>query len=276
MNHFAWSWKQDGIRINAQGWNPPQVKGVVCLIHGFAEYGGRYRPLAKDLCAAGYAVIAPDLMGHGESEGKRGHVLSYEFHLDTVKVLLDEAATRFPGTRIFLYGHSMGGGIVTNFLLKRKPAIAGAIVTGPLYRVGFEPPAFKVFLAKLMRSIYPAFPEKANLDTDGLSRDKEVVRAYNQDPKVHNQITAGAFLGMFEAGLWDIENASQLSVPMLLMHGTADKLTSPEGSKEFAMRAPADLLESCWWEGYYHELHNEPEADRKKVVQKIVSWLDAH
>lgn len=274
MNHFEWNWQQEGETFFAQGWNPAQTKGVVCIVHGFNEHSTRYTHVAERLCNAGYAVLTYDEFGHGKTTGKRGHVPSYESFLDSVKIILDEAETRFPGVKKFLWGHSMGGNIVTNYVLRRQPNIAGAVATGPLFKLGFEPPAFKVFLAKMMVNIYPAFTEKAELDSQSISRDKEEVRKYDADPFNHGKITAGTFLGFFEAGKWALAHAADLKIPMLVMHGTADKLTSPEGTKEFAASAPQNLVSLKLWDGYYHELHNEPEPDRTNAINYIISWLD--
>ncbi len=276
MNHFEWTWQQEGEIIYAQGWSPPQTKGVVCIVHGFNEHSTRYKRAAEELCAAGYAVLTYDEFGHGKTSGKRGHAASYDSFLDSVKTILDEAETRFPGVKKFLWGHSMGGGIVANYVLRRQPSIAGVIATGPLFKLGFEPPVFKVFLAKIMVNIYPAFTEKAELNSDAISRDKDEVRKYNADPFNHGKITAGTFLGFFQAGKWALAHASELKIPILLMHGTADKLTSSEGSKEFAASAPKALVTLKLWEGFYHELHNEPEGDRNEVFAYITNWLNGH
>ncbi len=274
MNHFEWNWQQEGETFFAQGWNPPQTKGVVCIVHGFNEHSTRYAHAAVRLCAAGYAVLTYDEFGHGRTTGKRGHAPSYDSFLESVKIILDEAETRFPGVKKFLWGHSMGGGIVTNYILRRHPNIAGVIATGPLFKLGFEPPAFKVFLAKIMVHIYPKFTESAELDSDAISRDRNEVRKYNEDLHNHGKITAGTFLGFFEAGKWALAHASELRTPLLLMHGTADRLTSPDGSKEFADKAPKNLVTLKLWDGFYHELHNEPEPDRSEVIAYMTNWLN--
>ncbi|HWB64272.1 MAG TPA: lysophospholipase [Chitinophagales bacterium] len=275
MNHFEWNWEQEGRKIFAQGWSPPQTKGVVCIVHGFNEHSTRYARAAEALCNAGYAVLTYDQFGHGKTEGKRGHAPSYDAMLDSIKILLDEAGTRFPGVRKYLWGHSMGGGEVINFLLRRSTAdLNGAIATGPLLRLGFEPPAFKVFLARIMQNIYPAFTEKAELDADGISRDKEEVRKYNADPYNHGKITAGMFFGFYNAGRYALEHAAELKTPLLLMHGAADRLTSPGATKEFADKAPQNLVTLKLWDGFYHELHNEPEPDRTEVMNFIIKWLN--
>lgn len=276
MSHFTFNWQQEGETIFAQGWAPAQPKAVVCIVHGFNEHSTRYAHVADTLNNAGYAVLSYDGLGHGQTTGKRGHAPSYDATLDSVGRIVEEAKTRYPGLKVFVYGHSMGGNIATNFVLRRQPAIAGLVATGPLYKLGFEPPAIKVALAKIMVNIYPKFTEPADLDINGLSRDKAVVDAYAKDPYNHGKITAGTFLGFFEAGKYAIAHAADLKVPALIMHGTADKLTSPEGSKEFVANAPKNLISSKWWEGFYHEIHNEPAADRKQVLDYIINWLDAH
>lgn len=281
MNHFEWNWVQEGLKIYAQGWNPPQTKGVVCIVHGFNEHSSRYEHVAIRLCNAGYAVLTYDEFGHGKTEGKRGHAPSYQALLNSVKIILDEAENRFPGVRKFLWGHSMGGAIVINYLEQNNPRlvggqahISGAVATSPLFRLAFKPNPIKVFLARIMKSIFPKFTEKANLDSNAISRDKEEVRKYNTDPYNHNRITAGFFWGIHTGGENALQHAAVIKVPLLLMHGTADRLTSFEASKEFAAKAPADLVTFKIWEGYYHELHNEPEPYRTEAINYIINWLD--
>ena len=275
MNHFEWNWTQDGTRFYAQGWNPTQTKAVICLVHGFGEHCGRYAHVAERLGKEGYAVLAYDQYGHGHTEGPRGYSPSLDASLNSVKIILDEAETRFPGVPKFLYGHSMGGNMVLNFLLRRKPKIAGAIVTSPWLRLAFDPPALQIFLARIMRFIYPKFAEQAKLDTSTLSRDKVEVRKYETDPLVHGTARAGTFFDTYNAAQWALQNANELEVPLLLLHGTDDKLIAFSGSEEFAAAAPKDLVKFIPYQGFYHELHNEPAADREKVFLDEIAWLNS-
>lgn len=275
MNHFEWNWTQDGTRFYAQGWSPVNTRAVICLVHGFAEYSGRYAHVAERLGREGYAVLAFDQYGHGHTEGPRGFSPSLDASLDSIKVILDEAETRFPGVPKFLYGHSMGGNMVLNYLLRRKPKIAGAIATAPWLRLGFDPPAIKLFLARIMRVIYPKWPEKAELDTTAISRDKAEVRKYETDPLIHNTARAGTFFDTFNAGKWALEHASELNVPLLLLHGTDDKLIAFAGSEQFAADGPKELITFKPYPGFYHELHNEPAADRERVFLDEIAWLNS-
>ena len=275
MNHFEWNWMQDGTKFYAQGWSPNQAKAVICLVHGFAEYSGRYAHVAERLCKEGYAVLAFDQYGHGKTEGPRGYSPSLDASMDSIKHILDEADTRFPAIPKFLYGHSMGGNMVANYVLRRKPQIAGVVLTAPWFKLGFDPPAFKLLLARLMKNIYPKWPEKADLDTSVISRDKEEVRKYATDSLIHNTARAGTFFDTYNAGKWAIEHAADLQLPMIILHGTGDKLISHAGSEEFAKKAPSNLVTFVSYPGFYHELHNEPAADREQVFSTIIGWLNS-
>lgn len=274
MNHFEWSWQQEGYKLFAQGWTPPQTKAVICLVHGFGEHSGRYTDFAKNMNENGIAVLAIDQFGHGKTDGPRGFSPSLEASMDSIRILLEEANTRFPDVPKFLFGHSMGGNMMLNFLLRKKPNVAGAIASAPWMRLGFKPPMIKILLAKTMKGIYPKWPEAANLDTSMLSRDKEEVRKYETDPLVHNTARAGTFFDTYSAGEWLLENAAELNVSLLLYHGTKDGLIAFSGSEDFVKNAPKDKLTFVPFEGYYHELHNEPQAERKLVYATIVDWIN--
>jgi alpha-beta hydrolase superfamily lysophospholipase len=275
MNHFEWNWSQEGEEFYAQGWSPANVKAVVCLVHGFAEHSGRFAHVAERLGKDGYAVLAFDQFGHGRTTGPRGYSPSLDASLDSIGILLTEAEKRFPRLPKFLYGHSMGGNMVLNYILRRKPKINGAVATAPWLKLGFDPPAIKLMLAKVMKNIYPKWPEKADLDTNAISRDKEEVRKYENDPLVHNTARAGTFFDTYNAGLWAIDHAAELTIPVIILHGTDDKLISHSGSEQFAAKAPPALLTFKSLPGYYHEIHNEPAADREKVFVEIVTWLNS-
>ncbi len=273
MKHFEWNFTQEGIKLYGQGWSPEFPKAVIVLIHGFGEHSTRFAHVARFFCEHNIAFLAYDQFGHGKTEGKRGYAPSYEASLDSVDRMLEEAAARFPGIPQFLYGHSMGGNVMLNYILKRKSKIKGAIASSPWLRLGFEPPAFKLFLAKFMKNIFPAFPENAALDTSAISRDKEEVKKYINDPLIHGTVRAGTFFETFNAGKWALEHADELKVPLLLQHGTGDKIIAYSGSQDFAAKAPKQYLLFKSYEGFYHELHNEPERDRQDVFNYMLTWI---
>jgi len=241
------------------------------LVHGIGEHSGRYVQVADSLTQAGYILISFDLRGHGKSEGPRGHTPTYEALMNDIFSLLEVANQQFPQLSFFLYGHSLGGNLVLNYILRRQPQFKGVIVTAPWLCLAFEPPAFKIILGKITNQLFPAFSQKNGLDTKVLSHDAEVVHAYENDPLVHDHISARMFIGIYQSAQWALEHASEFSLPLLLMHGGDDKIISVEASHEFADK----INENCTfkiWDGFYHEIHNEPE--KEKVFKFMVDWLD--
>jgi acylglycerol lipase len=175
---------------------------------------------------------------------------------------------------MFLYGHSFGGNVVLNYVLRRQPQdLAGTIASAPWLRLPFAPPKAQVIVGKIVRSLYPSLQQNTNLDATAISRLPEEVKKYQADPAIHGKITPALFFSSYEAGLWAIETAANWHTPLLLMHGTADRLTSFEGSKDFAAKAKGDVTFKAW-EGLFHEIHYEPE--REAVFSTTIDWIKAH
>lgn len=261
-------------KIYAQSWEIDHPKGFVGIIHGMGEHSGRYTHMASFLNEHGYSAFAMDHIGHGKSDGKRGHVKNYDLLLYTVQVFLDDINNRNQQKLpVFLFAHSMGGNVLTMFLIQRKPAIQGAILSAPWYRLAFDPPALQLFLAKLMMNIYPAFSNESKLDVSTISKDPIEVQKYLDDPLISSSITPAFFLPAFKNGLWAIQHAQEIKIPVLLYHGTADRLISPEGSKEFKKNG-GDNIELKLWEGVYHEGHNDLE--KLEIMGYMTNWIDHH
>jgi len=234
---------------------------TVIQVHGLGEHGGRYQPVAEHMVGHGIAFLGYDHAGHGKSSGARGHIPSYEHLLDEVDLAINLAEEMHPGLPLFLYGHSWGGNIALNHLLRRKPKLTGAIITGPWLKLPSEPPAFKVLLGNMMRKMWPSFSQDTNLDHRMLTHDQAMNAAYKADPLVHSKISALNYFSSADAAQYALQNAGNLDLPTLLMHGKDDAITSCKGSQEFAQKAKqVRFLE---WEGLYHEIHNEPEAKEK-------------
>jgi alpha-beta hydrolase superfamily lysophospholipase len=262
----------DGLRLYGQIWEPEQVpKAALSLCHGLGEHSGRYRQVAEFLGRYGYTVLAVDLRGHGKSQGRRGHIPSYALVMEDIDAQLKETTRRFPGLPTFLYGHSLGGAFVLNYALRWRPSLAGVIATGPGLRPAFTPPGWKVRLAKALYHIWPALSMNNEVDRRMLSRDPDVVRAYEADPLVHDRLSPRLGIDLLQAGEWAVEHAKGCPLPILIMHGGADGLTSASASQQFA-KAAGDLCTFKIWPGLFHEIHNEPE--RNDVLMFMVGWLE--
>ena len=272
MKHTEWqSQSADRLQLFRQSWAPEsEPKAVVTLIHGFGEHSSRYAHVAAALAAQGYALVTGDHRGHGLSQGLRGHTPTYDHLMDDIAALLGEAARRFPDRPRFIYGHSMGGNLALNYVLRRRPNLDGAVVTAPWLRLAFEPPRWKVAIGRAVNRMYPTLLQDTGLDHSALSRDATVGQAYGADPLVHGRMSARMFTSIYAAGLWALAHAAEFSLPLLLMHGGADRITSAQASREFSAKAPNCSFKI--WEGWYHEIHNEPE--QQQIFQAITGWLN--
>ena len=196
MIHQEHRWASKNTKLMyAQSWCPEgEIRGVLCIVHGMGEHSGRYAHVAEFFGKHGFATIADDHYGHGKSQGKRGHVASFEYFLEGVDNLLEEAEKTFPGIPKILYGHSLGGNIVLNYVTRKSPDLAGVVSTSAWLKLYMTPPRFKVWLAKKMDNIFPSYAENNGLDVTRISRDPEVVKKYKTDPLVHKKISARTFL----------------------------------------------------------------------------------
>jgi len=265
----------DGLTLHAVEWKPEiKPKAAILLVHGIGEHTGRYQHVAKTFTDAGFALTGFDLRGHGQSEGIRGHSPSYDALMEDINNGLKIVRDTYPGVPVFLYGHSLGGNLTLYYSVTQKFLPAGAIVTSPALGVTVPISTVKMLVGKIMYSIFPTFQMKNGLDPNDLARDTNVGLAYSADPMVHTYTTARLGLDLLNSGSYIIEHAANIQMPILLMQGTLDKLVSPELTKKFADRAPTQFVTYREWEGYYHELHNEPE--KADVLQVMIDWLNSH
>jgi alpha-beta hydrolase superfamily lysophospholipase len=273
-NEFGWQ-TADGLNIFAQVWIPEtEVKAVVCLVHGLGEHSGRYKQLPVDLTDSGFVLFAYDQRGHGQSEGKRGHTPSYEAYLNDITKLLLEANKRFPGKKLFLYGHSMGGNLVINYALRFPSSrISGVIATGPWLKLSRPLSPFMNKMAFFLNKYYPSFRTLHSIKSTDFSKLKLKTEDYEKDKYMHPWISARTFICIRDAGLWALNHASEFKFPILILHGGSDKVTSPESSKEFVSKVKTDCTLKIF-DDLYHEIHNEPR--RNEIFSTLIDWLDSH
>ncbi|HSQ18076.1 MAG TPA: lysophospholipase [Anaerolineales bacterium] len=273
MKHTELGWKAlDGLNIFAQTWEPDSPpKAVICLVHGLGEHSGRYAHVAETLNRGGYAVIASDLRGHGKTEGKRGHSPSFNAFMDDIAILMGEYAQRYAGLPCFLWGHSLGGVLVVNYVLRRKPKLTGVVITSPGLKTSISDQKMKIQFAKIAGKFMPEMSMPTGLDAKLISRDPAVVERYVNDPLVHGTATLAMAKYTIEAIPWAYAHASEWDLPVLIMHGDADAIAFVSGSEEFASKIAQDCTLKIW-PGLWHETHNEPE--KEQVLAYALGWLD--
>ncbi|AEE49462.1 alpha/beta hydrolase [Haliscomenobacter hydrossis] len=261
----------DNVNLRCLVWDHVEPRAVIALVHGMGEHCARYTHVADYFNQQGYALMAYDQRGHGESGGPRGHSPSFDALLDDLALFLRKVEKEYPNTPIVLYGHSMGGNVVLNYTLRRKPAIRGLVASSPWIELAFAPPAWKVSAGRWLKVLIPKLSMLNELDIKFISRDPQVVAAYQKDPLVHTRITPSMGYEMMQAASWLNTFVGEMPVPTLLFHGTEDGLTSHLASRAFAQRVQGPLT-FVEYQGLYHETHNEPE--KAEVLARINAWLD--
>jgi acylglycerol lipase len=264
----------DALTIYHQAWLPDgDLKAVVILLHGLAEHSGRYAHVAKALTDAGYAVHALDHRGHGKSDGKRTYVKSYADYQRDILQFRRLVELRHPDLPVFVLGHSMGGNLALGHVLDHQAGVRGVALSAPALAPGTDLSPTKIKLAKLLGKIAPGLrPEK--LSADAVSRDPAVVAAYVADPLVFNgKVTAGAAAALLGSMESFPARYTELRLPILLQHGTADALVDIAGTRQLEAGAVNAKVTTHYYDGLYHEVFNEPE--QAAVLADTVAWLDS-
>lgn len=262
-----------GHKLFAQSWAPDnEPKGVITLVHGFGEHCLRYTPYLEFFVADGYAIVGFDHYGHGQSDGKRGTVKSYNSLLNDIDLAVEKTKELFPNVPQFIYGHSMGGNLAMNYVIQRKPQIKGAVFTSPWLTLTKEVNFVAKGAASILQHIIPNFTMESGLDTKYISTSEEEVKKYVDDPLNHGRISMRLFYHITKSGIWAMLNADKIEIPALFMHGSADQITSPKATR-LAATANTRLFDFVEWPDRYHELHNE--SIRPELAAKVMEWFKA-
>ncbi|WP_027391155.1 alpha/beta hydrolase [Aquimarina latercula] len=257
-------------QLYGQYWLPTNCKAMVLLVHGMGEHSGRYSDhVIPELLSKQIGVITYDNFGHGKSSGKRGHCPNYDSLMDTIDAVYQKSREIVNNLPVFLYGHSMGGNLVINYLIRKKPEVTGVIITSPFLRLAFQPPKWKMTMGKMFQKIAPSVTLPSGLDVKAISRIADEVEKYENDPLIHDRVSTNFTLPIIEAGIWVISKAAFVEKPVLIVHGTADQITDYRASQEFAEKN--DLISFIPFKGGYHELHNDLE--KEKFLLTITNWI---
>lgn len=266
----------DGTAFYIRGWEPnnKKPKALIALIHGLGEHTGRYLHVGKTLTDAGYAIVGFDLRGHGRSGGSRGHFPSLATIMQDIRQFFKYLVQRYPDVPHFLYGHSLGGLLSLAYALQYPNGLQGVIVTGAGLRSPLQQQTVKVAMVKVLASFLPGVTVPSGLLAETISRDPDVVKKYVNDPLVHDKTSMGFGKSALSAIDLCFTSAREFKPPLLIMHGSADKLTDPGGSEDFAKLASENNNDVTLklWDGLYHEVHNEPE--KAEVFKMMIEWLD--
>lgn len=256
-------------------WVPVEMEpsAMVCVIHGLGEHGGRYAELAEYFAQQKWGTLAIDLVGHGLSPGWRGCVRSYEDLLEDISSANGWLVKEYAALPIILFGHSMGGNLVLNYLLRREPLPRLAIATGPMLRPANPPSRIFIRVATMLASVCPHFRLKAPVRAKGLTHDVEQQQAYQRDALIHRKFSLRLGAALLESGQWALDNAQRLPIPTLVAHGGSDTLTCPRATEEFARRSNS-MCTLKVFDGLFHDIHREIE--KSIVLGFFAQWIHQH
>ncbi len=265
----------DGYQLFAQSWLPNRSPAaILAIVHGFGEHSGRYGNVVTEMVARNIGVVGFDLRGHGRSPGQRGHINSWDEYHGDLQAFLNWLTEQGYGESTFLLGHSLGSLIVAEFMLSEPKDLAGVVLSSlGVDPVGIAKPLI-VTIARLLSRPWPTFPVRLSLDPRLLSRDRQVVQAFNADPLVHGMTSMRwgtetlAVIERIKA------SASGINVPLLLLHGTGDRINSLAGARAFFRKVSPTKGEFRSYVDSLHEPHND--LDQKKVVADIANWMYKH
>lgn len=266
----------DGLKLYTQHWPLDDPQAFVLLVHGFGEHIGRYNYVAEALNAAGYAAIGLDHRGHGQSEGQpRASVRSMSLYVDDLVLLWEKARAAYPHKPCFVLGHSLGAQISLGFTLRHQAKLQGLILSGiPVYLIDKLLNLSRPLLS-LGGKIIPALPVMPAIDSALLSHDPAINAAYDADPLVyHAKVSFGMVAAVLANERQNHAQLPNLRLPMLVMHGEADQITNPQGSRDiYALSGSADKSLQILPD-LYHEILNETTKD--ELISTVIAWLNAH
>jgi acylglycerol lipase len=261
-----------GVELYWQAWLPEaEARATVVISHGVSEHSARYQHVGERLAVAGYAAYALDHRGHGRSQGKRVMVNADKTVAD-LRAFIELAAARHPGLPVYLLGHSMGAAIAIACAVRHQDALAGLMLSGTLADPDAASPVTRA-LSRVLSALTPGLGVY-QVDSSAISRDPDVVRAYDEDPLVHHgKLPARTVAELTGAVGRFPDEVPRLRLPLLVMHGGEDSLTSVGGSRMVHERASSSDKTLEIYDGLRHEILNEPEKQR--VISEMIEWLDA-
>ena len=279
LDNFCLKEMGNNQQITGYHWPVETPDYVVCLIHGIGEYAGRYERVTDAMNNKNIAVVSMDLRGHGLTFGKRGHCAPRKEVLSDIDALIEYAQEKYPGVPLILYGHSMGGNITMDYRKRgsQNSELSGFIVSAPWVELVRKVSGLLYVTVRTMAKIMPEMTISSGVSERELGNVKSVGE-YKDNPLVHRRISLETAVDGFVTGNLMAEgkledNGGAKGIPMLLMHGTADKICNVNGSRNVAAVEDCEYVE---WPDLFHEIHNGGfESTGDEVISKILDWIQA-
>jgi len=262
-----------GVEIFFQKWLVEKARAILIIAHGLGEHSGRYGNLLNSLAGKKISVFAIDHRGHGKSDGKRGHVDSFMDYVYDLKLFIEFIKEENRGLPIILLGHSMGGVITARYSMTYPDDLSLVVMSSPGLAPAFKVPEWKKGLASFLSSRIGSLSFSNGISAEGISHDREAVTAYENDPLVHDRVSARWTVEFIRATEECMANAKNIRKPILLLHGKSDPIADYKATEEFYNSVSSVNKKLYLYEGLYHETINETAEEREKVLSDITGWI---
>ncbi len=266
-----------GLDLYYQSWYPEgKVRGILAILHGLGAHSDRYSNVIQHLIPKQYAIYSFDLRGHGRSPGQRGYINAWSEFREDLGGFLQLIQTQNPGCPVFLLGHSLGAVIVLDYILRcpqQASLLQGAIALAPtLGKVGVSP--IRVLLGKMLSRVWPRFTLNTGIDISAGSRDPQVLAAIAQDTMRHTRAAARLATEFFATVDWINAHVGDWQLPLLILHGSADRVALPAGSDIFYQRVNCQDKLRIEYPEAYHEIQSD--INYREVLADLEDWLEQH
>jgi len=241
------------------------------VIHGHGEHGGRYAGLAAAMAEHGIATYAMDVRGHGSSGGARGHVMSWDQLIEDGSRFVGIVREKVGDTEVVPLGHSVGGSILLSAVIRGVAKPRRFVVSSPALRVKAPVPGWKLTLGNVASAVVPNLALATELNASHISRDPVVVKAYTEDPQVHDKMSARFYTEWQKANREILSRAAEIKIPFLATHGSDDRIIDPSATDELFKRATVEGRKLIIYPGAYHEPYND--LGRAQVFADLATWL---
>ena len=263
-----------GTRLFRQRWQPEgKVRGVLVNLHGLGDHSAFYTAVVEHFTTRGFVVHAPDLRGNGRSPGQRGHIARWSVFREDLRRFVELVRSEEAGVPLFLLGNSLGGLIVLDYALQYPAGLQGVIAAAPpLGSLGI--PAPLLALGKVMSRVFPRFALRTGMDLSGLARDPAVVETVQADPLFHRWGSARLSVEVAGAVARVQEGAANFPLPVLLLHGGADRMVLPDGTRAFMQRLGQPDRQLLEYPEAFHALF--ADIGGEVALADVSRWIEAH
>jgi alpha-beta hydrolase superfamily lysophospholipase len=265
----------DHLRLFWQRYTPPRARATVAVLHGGGDHAGRYPALTSALVAAGFQVALVDLRGHGQSDGRRWHVDTFQDNLADLDAFVAKLSQDgIAGEELFFVAHSHGALVAALWGMTRGRHTSGFVFSSPYFRLALRPPLLKVLMARLVGRVVPWLPVDAGFDARILTSDEELQRWTERDPLYGRKTTPRWFEESLRAQEEVLRRAAEFRAPLLVLAGGADGLADVAAARAFVDAAGSKDKRIVVYDGFRHEIFNE--VRRAEPIAEAIAWLSDH